>query len=50
MANEDIRLSPDIIRAIEEGLSRTGETVVKSEYGSIKVTAVTAKVIIKQEI
>lgn len=46
----DIRLPPDIIRAIEEGLKRNGEAVVKFNRGVLKVTTAAVKVIRTQEI
>lgn len=50
MAKSDIRLPPDIIRAIEEGLEINGEAVVKLNRGVVKVTTATVKVIKAQEI
>lgn len=50
MANTDVRLPPDIIRAIEKSLSSTGKVVVKMHRGTIKVQKETISLVLAVEI
>lgn len=50
MAKTDIRLPPDIIRAIEEIVTRGGTAQIRNIRGILKVQSVSAKLEAAQEI